>query len=103
MHRHRLTICILSFVFFLILTRRYRGDWTQQLLVKLLRIHRTEAKIRQVAVVARRQAALGVFGALLLVLLPSAGTGVGWYFFLAPLASGLASYCFTNFIILGHA
>jgi len=103
MHRHLLTICVLSFAFFFLLTRRYRGDWTQRLFVKLLRIHRTEAKIRQVAVVARRQAALGVFGALLLVLLPSAGTGVGWYFFLAPPASGLASYCFAHFIILGDA
>jgi hypothetical protein len=102
MHRHLLAACVLGVAVFVIWTRGYRGIWAQQLLIRLLRVHRTEARLRRIGVSARRRAALGTFGAALLVLLPSGGTGVGWYFFLAPLASGTVSYCLTHFIILGR-
>lgn len=101
MHRHLLAACILGLVFFLFWTRRYREIWARRLFVKLLRIQRTEAKMREIAIAARRQAALGAFGAAMVVLLSGTGSGVGWYFFLAPLASGTTSYCLAHFIILG--
>src|SRR5689334_20027768 len=101
LHRHLLAACVLGLVFFLLWTRRYREIWTRRLFVKLLRIQRTEAKIREIAIAARRQAALGAFGAAMVVLLSGTGSGVGWYFFLAPLASGTTCYCLAHFIILG--
>ncbi len=102
MHRHLLAACVFGVAVFVVWTRGYRGIWAHQLLVKLLRAHRTEARLRRIGESARRQAALGAFAAALLVLLPTGGTGVGWYFFLAPLASGTVSYCLTHFIIIGR-
>lgn len=101
MHRHLLVFCVLGVAFFFFWTRRYRAIWARRLFVKLLRVHRTEAKIRKIAIAARRQAVLGAFGAAMVVLLPSVGTGMGWYFFLAPLATGTASYCLAHFMVLG--